>query len=266
MNLPPIIYGTAWKADATENLVLTALKIGFRAIDTANQPKHYDEAAVGNAIIKSGIAREQLFLQTKFTSVAGQGRIVPYDPRADHATQVRQSFQSSLDHLRTTFIDSYLLHGPSNLIGLAPADWQVWGEMEKIHQEKQTHHLGISNVNLGQLELLFEKAVVKPTFVQNRCYAQSGWDKDVRQFCTEKGIIYQGFSLLTANSFVLPQVQLLAARLNKTPMQIVFRFAIQIGILPLTGTTDSRHMKDDLALDFDLSDEDLKWIENIAPN
>ena len=264
MNIPPIIYGTAWKADATENLVLTALKTGFRAIDTANQRKHYHETAVGNAIIKSGIARDQLFLQTKFTYVAGQDHRVPYDPHTDYAAQVRQSFQSSLEHLRTTFIDSYLLHGPSTWMGLAPADWQVWKEMEKIHKEKQTHHLGISNVNLGQLQELYEKALVKPTFVQNRCYAQLGWDKEIRQFCTQKGLIYQGFSLLTANSFVLPQVQHLAARFNKTPMQIVFRFTMQIGILPLTGTTNSTHMKEDLALNFNLTDEDIKFIENIT--
>lgn len=264
MNIPPIIYGTAWKADATENLVLAALKTGFRAIDTANQRKHYDETAVGNAIIKSGIAREHLFLQTKFTYVGGQDHRVPYDPHADYATQVRQSFQSSLEHLHTTFTDSYLLHGPFGWVGLAPADWQVWKEMEKIHQEKQTHHLGISNINLGQVQELYEKAVVKPTFVQNRCYAQFGWDKEVRQFCRQKGLIYQGFSLLTANAFVLPHVQHIAARFNKTPMQIIFKFAMQIGIVPLTGTTNPIHMKEDLALDFHLSDEDITFIVNIA--
>ena len=264
MNLPPIMYGTAWKADATEHLVRTALKTGFRAIDTANQRKHYDEPAVGNAISKSGIAREHLFLQTKFTYVGGQDHRVPYNPHADYATQVRQSFQSSLDHLRTTYIDSYLLHGPLVGVGLALADWHVWKEMEKLHHEKHTHHLGISNVNFGQVQELYEKAVVKPTFVQNRCYAQSGWDKEVRHFCTQKGIIYQGFSLLTANAFVLPHVQHIAARVNKTPMQIIFKFAIQLGIVPLTGTTKSTHMKEDLALDFTLSDEDIAFIENIA--
>ncbi|MBI1970339.1 aldo/keto reductase [Candidatus Woesearchaeota archaeon] len=263
INTPSIIYGTAWKEDATEKLVLAALKAGFRAIDTANQRKHYNEAAVGNAIIKSGIARDQLFLQTKFTYVDGQDHRVPYDPHADYATQVRQSFQSSLQHLQTDYIDSYILHGPSAYVGLTTADWQAWGQMEKIHQEKKAHHLGASNVNLGQVQELYEKAAVKPAFVQNRCYAQLGWDREVRQFCARKGIIYQGFSLLTANSFVLPRVQHIAARLNKTPMQIIFRFAMHIGILPLTGTTNPAHMKDDLELDFNLSDEDIKLIDTI---
>jgi len=264
MQHPSIIYGTAWKEEATENLVLTALKTGFRAIDTANQRKHYNETAVGNAIIKSGIHRNQLFLQTKFTYVGGQDHRVPYNPHADYATQVRQSFQSSLQHLQTNYIDSYLLHGPSTGIGLTSADWQVWQEMEALHKEGKVTSLGISNINVDQLQQLYQRAAVKPTFVQNRCYAQLGWDKEIRQFCTQKSLIYQGFSLLTANAFVLPQIQHLAAKLHTTSTQIIFKFAMQIGILPLTGTTDPTHMKEDLALDFNLTDEDIKFIENIT--
>lgn len=264
MTIPTIIYGTAWKEDATEDLVLEALKTGFRAIDTANQRRHYNEAAVGKAVTKSAIPREQLFLQTKFTSLGGQDHRLPYDAHADHPTQVRQSFQSSLHHLQTTYIDSYLLHGPSTPVGLTAADWHVWKEMEKIQQEKRTHHLGISNVNLKQVQELYEKALVKPTFVQNRCYAQLGWDIEIREYCNKKSIIYQGFSLLTANSFVLPHVQHIAARVKKTTTQVIFRFAMQMGIIPLTGTTNPTHMKEDLALDFNLSNEEIAFMENIA--
>ena len=264
MNLPPMIYGTAWKEDATENLVLAALKTGFRAIDTANQPIHYNETAVGKAIIKSGIARDQLFLQSKFTPVDGQDQRVPYDPHAGYAVQVRQSFQSSLEHLGTTFLDSYLLHGPSAWSGLAPADWEMWREMEALQREGKVISLGISNVNLGQIEELYEKAVVKPTFVQNRCYAQRGWDTEVRQFCREKGITYQGFSLLTANTSILPKLKPLAEKYHKTPEQIIFRFAQQIGILPLTGTTTQKHMEEDLSLDFNVEEKEIIFIEQIA--
>ncbi|OGI66195.1 xylose reductase [Candidatus Nomurabacteria bacterium RIFCSPHIGHO2_01_FULL_39_10] len=264
MTIPKIIYGTAWKEEATEELVLTALKTGFKAIDTANQRKHYNEAAVGNAIIKSNIPRNQLFLQTKFTYVGGQDHRLPYEPHQDYQTQVRQSFQSSLQHLQTNYIDSYLLHGPLTRHDLTPTDLQVWTEMEKIHQEKQTYHLGISNVNLKQLQQLYENAIIKPTFVQNRCYAQFAWDKEIRQYCKHKNIIYQGFSLLTANSFVLPQLQQIAVKYNKTPTQLIFRFAQQIGILPLTGTTNPQHMKQDLELNFELSEEEIKFIENIT--
>ncbi len=265
-NIPKIIYGTAWKEDATEELVLKAVDLGFRAIDTANQRRHYNEAAVGNAlsqILKTGLKREDLFIQTKFTYANGQDHRIPYDMHTDYSTQVRQSFQSSLEHLQTEYLDSYILHGPSSHLSWAINDEQVWQEMEAIHKEGQTKHLGISNINLEQLKVLWKQAKVKPKFVQNRCYAQQGWDKDIREFCKEKSIIYQGFSLLTANPFVLQKVKPIAERLNKTPAQVILRFSMHIDILPLTGTTSPLHMKQDLDGDFSLEKEEIQLIKNI---
>ena len=265
--IPKLIYGTAWKEDATEDLVCTAIEIGFRGIDTANQRRHYNEAAVGSAIskvLKNGIKREELFIQTKYTYANGQDHRIPYDIHADYRTQVKQSFQSSLEHLHIDYIDSYVLHGPSVSFGLAQTDWQVWQEMEAIHKEQRTRYLGVSNVSIEQLKILIEGAKVKPTFVQNRCLAQQGWDKDVRKFCKKKGIIYQGFSLLTANPFVIPKIKQIAIKVNKTPAQVLFRFSMHANILPLTGTTSQIHMKEDLALDFSLKEEDIQFIENIG--
>jgi diketogulonate reductase-like aldo/keto reductase len=269
--IPDFLYGTAWKEDETERLTRLALDAGFRAIDTANQRRHYFEAGVGaavaRAITEGVVRRDELFLQTKFTSRDGQDHRLPYDERADAATQVRQSFASSLDHLQTDSIDSYVLHGPSQRHGLGDVDREVWRAMESLHHSGLTHHLGISNVALDQLEELWEFALVKPSFVQNRCYAQTRWDANVRAFCREHSIVYQGFSLLTANVRELsrPAFRKLVARVGRTPAQIVFRFAMQIGMLPLTGTTDPMHVREDLAArEFQLSDEDVRVIETIA--
>jgi diketogulonate reductase-like aldo/keto reductase len=123
------MYGTAWKEDRTQALALQAIAIGFRAFDTANQRKHYVEEGVGAAVraaIASGIVkREDLFLQTKFTYQRGQDHRLPYNPDCDLTTQVRQSIASSLEHLGVTRIDSYILHGPSQLCGLSQADWET---------------------------------------------------------------------------------------------------------------------------------------------
>lgn len=103
------MYGTAWKKDATTHLVQLAVASGFRAIDTANQLIHYQEAPVGEALqalAKQGITRDTLFLQTKFTPLNGQEHRTPYDASADLTTQVRQSFDSSLTHLGTDYVDS----------------------------------------------------------------------------------------------------------------------------------------------------------------
>lgn len=268
--LPQWMYGTAWKKEGTTQLVQQAVAAGFRAIDTANQLIHYQEALVGDALLalaKQGTKRESLFLQTKFTPVNGQDHRTPYDVKADLTTQVNQSFDSSLSHLHTDYLDSYVLHGPYSRHGLGAADWEVWAAFEGLHDSGKTKMIGISNVTAEQLALLCERARHKPMMVQNRCYAALGWDKEVRDICRAHHIIYQGFSLLTANRGVLvePEVRAIAERVKTGVAQIIFRFAMQIGMLPITGTTNQQHMQEDLAADqFTLSPEDLQLIESIG--
>ena len=269
--LPRFLYGTAWKEDRTQPLVELALESGFRGIDTANQRRHYNEAAVGQALAavlqRGPLARSDLFLQTKFTFLRGQDHRLPYDPRAPIPVQVEQSFTSSLAHLGVDQIDSYLLHGPSQRIGLTADDWSAWRAMEAIAGSGRARLLGISNVTLDQLQQLCAQARVPPRFVQNRCYAASGWDAQVRAFCPTHGIIYQGFSLLTANQQHLASstIQAIATRHGRTVPQIIFRFALEVGILPLTGTTSREHMQSDLqVLDFQLEPEEVAQIERLA--
>jgi diketogulonate reductase-like aldo/keto reductase len=269
-NFPSFIYGTAWKEDTTADLVNLAVSSGFPGIDTANQPRHYNEPLVGEALLKlasSGINRKELFLQTKFTPVNGQDHRIPYDPSADLTTQVKQSFENSLKNLHTDHLDSYLLHGPYNQPGLGNEDWEVWSAIEELYKTGKTRFIGISNVNILQLKLLTEKAEIKPMVVQNRCFANRGWDSEVRKFCQANNIVYEGFSLLTANPFVWqnPKVIKIAKKLEKTPEQVVFRFTMQMEILPLTGTTSEQHMKEDLQVkDFKLNSDDLNLIESVT--
>ena len=270
VTIPAFMYGTAWKKDATAHLVQLAVSSGFTAIDTANQLIHYEEARVGEALVAlqaNGITRESVFLQTKFTPVNGQDHRTPYDAAAKITTQVAQSFDSSLKHLHTDYLDSYVLHGPYSRYGLGASDWEVWAAMQALYQSGKTKMIGISNVTDGQLKEFCDKVETKPMVVQNRCYAVLGWDKEVRVICKANGIIYQGFSLLTANRDVLrdPEVYDIAQRLGIGPSQVIFRFAQQIGMLPLTGTTSEQHMKEDLAVEqFELTSEDVHRIEMIA--
>jgi diketogulonate reductase-like aldo/keto reductase len=264
----PILYGTAWKEDQTARLVTQALRAGFRGIDTANQRKHYHEAQVGEAVaafIAAGHAsRDGLFLQTKFTFIDGQDHRLPYDPKAAVATQVRQSFDKSLEHLRTDWLDSLVLHGPSQRVGLGEADWEAWRAMEALAGSGKVKRLGVSNVSLTQLEQLVEGAKHAPQFVQNRCYANRGWDREVRLFCRARAIRYQGFSLLTANPQVVQgaAVKKIARRLGRTPAQVIYRFALQAGMLPLTGTTDPAHVSQALELTgFELTAEEVRELE-----
>jgi diketogulonate reductase-like aldo/keto reductase len=248
-----------------------ALRAGFRGIDTANQRRHYFEVGVGQGLAAAyragGLKREELFLQTKFTYRPGQDHRLPYDPAASLTVQVAQSMASSLEHLGTEYVDSFVLHGPSSGYGWADADAEVWEAMRKERDAGRTRLLGVSNVSLGHLEQMADSGAETPTFVQNRCYAQLGWDREVRRFCSGRGIIYQGFSLLTANAEVLrhPVVGGIAERRKCTPAQVVFAFARALGMLPLTGTSSAEHMTQDLqSVNMDLSEGEALRIEELA--
>src|SRR5256712_14158457 len=269
--LPDFLYGTAWKEDRTPAVTELAMRTGFRGIDTANQRRHYFEAGVGQglaAAYRAGIVtRAQLFLQTKFTYRHGQDHRLPYDPAADLSTQVAQSMASSLEHLGTDHVDSYVLHGPASGHGWSDDDAETWRAMVKERDAGRTRLLGVSNVSLRHLGQMAATGAEAPAFVQNRCFARLGWDRAVRAFCTERKIVYQGFSLLTANPEVLrhPLVADIAARRKATPAQVVFRFAQGIGMLPPTGTSDAEHMKQDLASrDLSLSADEVQAIESLA--
>lgn len=245
--VPRILYGTAWKEAETERLVRLALAQGFVGIDTANQRKHYFEAGVGAAIAAHG--QGSLFLQTKFTYARGQDHRLPYDARATPAEQVEQSFARSLEHLGVERVDSYVLHGPEGARGITKADREVWGAMEALHDRGVVRLLGISNVSAEQLDSLARSARIPPALVQNRCYAERGWDAEVRAVCRAHDIAYQGFSLLTANRAVWhhPRTIAIAKHAGATPAQVIFAMARGLGMIPLTGTSDAQHMQEDLA-------------------
>ena len=268
---PAFLYGTAWKEDRTAGLTELAIRAGFRGIDTANQRRHYFEAGVGEglaAAYRAGIVtRGDLFLQTKFTYQRGQDHRLPYDPAAGLALQVGQSVASSLVHLGTDYVDSLVLHGPASGYGWEDADSEVWEAMGKERDAGRTRLLGVSNVSLEHLEQMEAARLELPHFVQNRCFARLGWDREVRRFCAGRKMVYQGFSLLTANPEVLRHAPLLAVakELGASAAQLIFAFARAIGIVPLTGTSSAEHMQQDLAsVEIKLPAELVQAMESIA--
>jgi len=264
---PRILYGTAWKKDDTEVLVRTAILQGFRGIDTACQPKHYHEPGVGAAVasvldgklLNGGeLSRKDLYLQTKFTPLSGQDPTrIPYDPKAPLAEQVRQSFAVSLRNLRTEYLDCVVLHSP--LPG-ARQTLEVWQTLESLVDAGGVRQLGISNCyELEELEVLYDSARFKPAVVQNRFYAETGYDREIREFCRRHGILYQSFWTLTANPGVLTHhiVREMASKHRRTPAQILFRYLTQNEMVPLTGTRSETHMREDLGIfEFELTDSD----------
>jgi len=249
---PPILYGTAWKKERTAALVERALELGFRGVDTACQPKHYDEPGVGRgvtAFLAQDGARESLYLQTKFTPRDGQDpKRLPYDPSAPLALQIEQSCRASLANLSTTYLDALLLHSP---IRPFEKTLEAWRAFEAQVDAGVVRALGISNCyDPKQLAVLWQTARIKPSIVQNRFYRDTGYDKELRAFCRQHDIRYQSFWTLTANPHLIAHrdVQALAARYAATPAQVLFRYLTQVGVTPLTGTASEHHMQEDLAI------------------
>jgi diketogulonate reductase-like aldo/keto reductase len=266
IRVPRIIYGTAWKKAATERLVGLAIQNGFRGIDTACQPKHYNEAGVGAGVaasLKQGLTRADLYLQTKFTSISGQDPTrIPYDPEASLADQIAQSVAASLKNLQTDYLDCVLLHSPMPTMTQTQSAWRT---LETFVDTGQVCQLGISNCyNRPDLERLSATARIKPAVIQNRFYAETNYDRDIRAFCDQSQIIYQSFWTLSANPHVLAHKTMtaLASIHQRTAAQILFRYLTQIGVVPLTGTQSETHMREDLAIfDFELTHEERAAIE-----
>ncbi|MBD9358799.1 aldo/keto reductase family protein [Methylomonas albis] len=269
VRMPGIIYGTAWKQERTAAFVEQAISLGFRGIDTACQPKHYHEAGVGEGVLAAcralGLERAELYLQTKFTPLNGQDPLrIPYDAKAGLPEQVAQSFQTSLKNLQTDYLDGLVLHSP-----LADREQllEAWQALEAIQQNGGAKQLGISNCyDPALFEFLYDNATVKPAVLQNRFYADTGYDKQLRAFCRQQQIVYQSFWTLTANPKILADtaVKTLAEKYLRNPAQIFFRYLTQIGIVPLTGTTSAEHIRDDLAIfEFALSSAECAAIESL---
>lgn len=248
-----LIYGTAWKEDETAKLVSEAVHTGFRFIDTAGQPKHYNEAGVGDGWTSAArdllLNRDDLFIQTKFTSVKGQDPDnMPYDKDAEIATQVQQSVASSLVNLQTDYIDSLVLHSPYSRM---EDTLSVWRAFESFVDDGIVHQLGISNCyDFDILVDLYEKARIKPAVLQNRFYSDSNFDVKLREYCAEYGITYQSFWTLTGNRDALKTTRIkeLAASKNLSPQTLMYAFMMTLGHTPLSGSTDSKHMAEDIAL------------------
>ncbi|WFP49246.1 aldo/keto reductase [Methylomonas sp. EFPC3] len=253
VRMPGILYGTAWKQERTAELVEQAIAAGFRGIDTACQPKHYDEAGVGAGVAaacaKSGLTRAELYLQTKFTPLNGHDPLrIPYDPSAGLADHVAQSFAISQRNLQTDYLDGLVLHSP---LADRKQLLEVWQAMETLAGAGKVKQLGISNCyDFALFEYLYQTAEIKPAVVQNRFYADTGYDKQIRAFCRQRQIVYQSFWTLTANPRVLahPAVTAAASARGRTPAQIFFRYLHQHGVVPLTGTCSAAHMAEDLAI------------------
>ncbi|CEI63957.1 hypothetical protein FVEN_g9247 [Fusarium venenatum] len=251
--MPKLIYGTAWKKEESADLVHTALRYGFRGVDTAGQPKHYNEEGVGQGVqraIRDGIIkREGLFIQTKYSPPANQNENAPYDFDAPIVDQVHQSVQSSLKYFtiegEEPYFDCVLLHTHLRTTDETITAWKTL----ETYVPRQIRNLGISNTKLPDLQALNDTVTVKPSIVQNSFHPDTNFDVELRAYCRRQNIAFQSFWTITSNPklVVSKPVRVIAQKAGVAPVAAHYALILCLeGIAVLDGTTKESHMKDDL--------------------
>ncbi|KAH8063857.1 oxidoreductase [Aureococcus anophagefferens] len=193
--MPAVLYGTAWKKAKTAGLVFAAVKVGFAGIDTATAKKHYNEAGVGDGSPAAARGRSPSSRSGHDPGEAPWGDAT--DPRARRAERA-----AALANLKVTKLDAFLLHGPSTEARrsgkLMEEDFATWAAIARAKRDGLVGAIGVSNVDATLLRQ-FLALPDPPQIVQNRCFASSGWDYEIRGICREHRVVYEGCSLLTAN-------------------------------------------------------------------
>lgn len=226
--------------DEAEASVLSALQCGYRLIDTANA--YVNEKAVGRAMKKSGLPREEIFLETKLWPAFYE------QPDA---------VEKTLKRLDTDYIDLLLIHQPAgNYV-------DGYRQMEKAYKEGKVKAIGLSNFNEKQIQEILDICEVKPAVLQTEVHPYSQ-EKELKEFLNQEGIVIQAWYPLGHGDKALREEPLftkLAEKYGKSNSQIILRWHIQSGNIVIPGSKNPAHIKDNLDLfDFSLTDEEMTQI------
>ena len=226
--------------DEAEASVSAALQCGYRLIDTANA--YVNEKAVGRAFNKSGVSREDIFLETKLWP---------------SFYEQRDAVDKTLQRLGTDYIDLLLIHQPA---GNYLAGYKL---MEKAYKAGKVKAIGLSNFNTRQIQEILSQCEVKPAVLQTEVHPYSQ-ERELKKFLAEEGMVIQAWYPLGHGDKALQQEPVfteLAAKYGKSNAQIILRWHIQSGNIVIPGSKNPEHIKANLDLfDFTLSDEEMERI------
>jgi len=261
VEMPVLGFGT-WQlvGQACYDATVSALKIGYRHIDTAQA--YGNEAAVGQAIVASGLPRREIFLVTKLS-----------DPEDFAPDALHWRFMQQLKDLQTDYVDLYMLHSPGSTPDATKAAWQ---KMEELYFLGKIKALGVSNFGQKDLQELLNVAKVPPVYVQNKFSIYSPGEQQVSEhaslmaFCLDKGITMMGYSVINPWPFIIPPMEdphvvAIANRLGKSPSQILHRWVLQMGagVIPRSGNI-ARIQENAQLFDFSLSELDMRLLTGLV--
>jgi diketogulonate reductase-like aldo/keto reductase len=227
----------------TEQAVLWALEAGYRLIDTA---KIYgNEASVGRAVRKSGIAREEIFVTTK---------LWPSD-----FFRVTAALQKSLDKLGLAYIDLYLIHWPVPLVRSG-----IWKDFEKIYAAGLALSIGVSNYSVKQLAALGAADI--PPAVNQVLFHPFSYKKELLDYCKSKNIALEAYSpLARGRKLNDPVIARLAGKHAKTPAQIMIRWSLEHGLIVIPKSSNQKRIFENTKVfDFHIENDDMKVLDNLS--
>ncbi|GEP75372.1 aldo/keto reductase [Weissella thailandensis] len=255
IKIPVIGFGT-WQTpdgDVAYQSVLDALKAGYRHIDTA--AAYGNESSVGRAIKDSGIPREELFVTSKLWN----------DSHSYEAAKI--ALDKSLDLLGLDYLDLYLTHWPNPLINRR--DWdkanaEAWRYMEDAYTEGKIRAIGVSNFQIEHLEALLKTATIRP-MVNQLFINPSDLEQDVVEYNKAHDILTEAYSPLgTGSLLAVPQINEIAAKYDKSAAQVLVRWSLQHGFLPLPKSTHAERINQNAAVfDFELTDEEIAALDQL---
>lgn len=231
-----------------ELAVYEALEIGYRLIDTAAMYKN--EVEIGNAIRQSDIPRHEIFLTTKVHDI-DQG----YD-------QTLRAFDVSSQKLNVDYIDLYLVHWP-----LKATRKDTWLALERLYNEKRVRAIGVANYLVPFLDELATYAEIVPTVNQVE-FSPYLFLEDLLNICKERGIILQAYSpLVRGKRFDDPKLLQLAKKYDKTPAQIILRWAIQLGVSTIPKSSNPVRLRENFNIwNFEISQDDMAKLNGFNEN
>jgi diketogulonate reductase-like aldo/keto reductase len=252
VKIPCVGFGT-WRlpeCESTVDIIKTAVDCGYRHIDTAFAYKN--EQSVGKAIKECGLKRSELFITSKLDN-------------SDHGyDKTMKEFTMTMNNLNLDYLDLYLIHWP--IPQLYRDNWQemnrgTWKAFEELYQEGKIKAIGVSNFLEHHIEPLLESATIAPMVDQLELHPQYV-QRDAVNYCKDHRMIVEAWSPLIKGQLEHPLLLKLAASYNKTPAQIVLRWSIQHGFLPLPKTSSRERMLENADIfNFEISDEDIEQMK-----
>lgn len=256
VQIPAVGLGT-WQTPDDETgyqAVLSALKLGYRHIDTAQGYRNED--IVGRAVRDSGISREEVFITSKLDN-----------PNHGYDNTIR-SFEETLQKLGTDYVDLFLIHWPNPL--QYRSTWQLtnsetWNAFEELYHAGKIRAIGISNFRHHHIDELLKTAEITPMVNQIRLCPGDTQDELVK-YCRERNILLEAYSPLgTGQIFKVPEMQALAEKYQKSIAQICIRWSLQNGFLPLPKSVTAERISENIdVFGFELSDEDVGLIAGLT--